>query len=220
MTRIKIKLDSDEQALKEKLDDMYMQVKGALEKAIDSLQKCDAEIARKIVNDDNLINLLQHKIEEIGVQTIARRQPVASDLRKLMTDIYISMELERIADHAAAIAGIVVQLAEMPDEKYIRPITDMTEQCCSMLMLVKQAYDEEDEQLARKIAVMDDEIDSAEQLVNDFMFQEMSSNPELGKTCTYILWITHNLERVGDRITNIAERVVYMVTNETPDLNR
>lgn len=213
-------LDFDKQAIKNELDDMHRLVSHALDKALQSLRDCDADIAAQVVAEDRPINKLQIKIEELGVNTIALQQPVASDLRILMTDIYVSMELERIADHAVAIAGIVPQLGNITDEQYVKPVIDIADKCKSMLKIVMQAYDEVDEQLARSIADKDDEIDRAELEFNEFMFQEMTSQPDHARMCTYLIWITHNLERIGDRVTNIAERVVYMITNESPDLNR
>lgn len=213
-------LESEEQELKNRLDEMSLRVSDAFNKSVTSLLNYDTGIATQVVNEDNLINALQQKIEELSMELIVRQQPVAGDLRKVMTDIYISMELERIADHAAAIAGIVLKLEIMPDGQYVKPISEMAEKCKSMLRQVMQAYDKADEELARNVAAMDDEIDSAEKEINNFMLQEICSKPDHRKTCTYLLWITHNLERIGDRVTNIAERVVYMATNVTPDLNR
>jgi phosphate transport system protein len=212
-------LDSGEQALKTRLDDMFKHVSNALDKSLLSLRNYDESLAAQVVDEDKLINALHSRIEEEAVHTIALQQPVAKDLRILMTDIHISMELERIADHAAAIASIVLKLEAKPDDSFVKPISDITEKCRSMLKLANQSYDEADESLARELAAIDDEIDSAEMEFNDLMFQEMCSQPGNNKTCTYLLWITHNLERIGDRITNIAERVVYMKTSVTPDLN-
>ncbi|WP_461481970.1 phosphate signaling complex protein PhoU [Porticoccus sp.] len=213
-------LDADEQALTHKLVEMYQYVSDALDRALQSLRSCDAGIAEEVVKGDSLINALQHRIEELGVQTIALQQPVASDLRRVLTDIYISMELERIADHAVAIAKIVLKLEAVPDGQYVQPIAGIAEICKAMLIGAKQAYDEADEQLARKVAAMDDEIDRAEQAVNDLLFREICGKSGQERTCTYLLWATHHLERIGDRITNIAERVVYMTTSVMPDLNR
>jgi len=88
-----------------------------------------------------------------------------------------------------------------------------------MLTLSRQAYDETDEQLARSVAVMDDEVDMREKEFNEIVFEEMRTNPGSNMSCTYLLWVSHNLERIGDRISNIAERIVYLVSNETPELN-
>lgn len=220
MTSNRTILESDEQALKTELDAMYGRVSLALDKAIQSLRDCNVDIASQVIAEDSIINSLQHKIEEIGIQTIARQQPVASDLRKLMTDIFVSMELERIADHAVAIARIVLKLELVPAEQYLQPISAMAEKCKAMLKEVMQAYDETDDQLARNVAAMDDEIDRAEEEIINLMMRKIAGEPTLYNVSTYLLWITHNLERIGDRITNIAERVIYMATSETPELNR
>ena len=130
------------------------------------------------------------------------------------------MELERIADHAAAIAGTVLKFETTPDTRYIQPLQEMGDKCKTMLNTVMKAYDETDESLARIAAGMDDEIDSAEQEFNDFMLGEISGEAEHKIVCTYLLWIVHNLERIGDRATNIAERVTYIITSEILELNR
>ena len=212
-------LESNEQALIKDLDDMYSLVSLALDKALQSLTEHNIDVAAQVITEDELINQLQHKIENISIRTIALQQPVASDLRKLMSDIFISMELERIADHAAAIAGIVLRFETTPDTRYIQPLLEMGDRCKTMLNTVMKAYDETDESLARIAAGMDDEIDSAEQAFNDFMLGEISGEAEHKIVCTYLLWIVHNLERIGDRATNIAERVTYIITSETPELN-
>jgi len=199
---------------------MHMHVSHALDKALQSLRDYDVDIAARVIVEDSLINTLQHKIENNCIRTIALQQPVAGDLRKLMTDIFVSMELERIADHAVAIARIVLKLEGAPDAQYVEAILEMANKCRSMLKFVMQSYDEANEQLARDIAAMDDDIDKAEQEFNDIMFRELRGESEHKIVCTYLLWVAHNLERIGDRVTNIAERVVYMTTSVMPDLNR
>jgi phosphate transport system protein len=220
MKSTRSKLDAEEQEIKNQLDEMYMRVNDALNKSMSSLVDYNVDIATQVVNEDKLINVLQKKIEELSVQIIASQQPVAGDLRKLMTYIYVAMELERIADHASAIAKIVLTLDVIPEKQYLTPISAIAEKCKSMLASAMRSFDEADETLARNISVLDDEIDDAEEEINEFLIQKMCGQPGLKKTCTNLLWITHNLERIGDRTTNIAERVVYLVTNVTPDLNR
>ncbi|MCG6936761.1 MAG: phosphate signaling complex protein PhoU [Gammaproteobacteria bacterium] len=213
-------LESNEQALKNDLDEMYSLVSLALDRALQSLLENNVDTAAQVITEDSLINQLQHKIENKCIRTIALQQPVASDLRKLMSDIFISMELERIADHAAAIARIVLKFETPPDARHVQPVSEMGDKCKTMLNAVMQAYDETDESLARNAACMDDEIDSAEQEFDDFMLREISGEVDHKIVYTYLLWIAHNLERIGDRATNIAERVAYITTNETPELNR
>lgn len=198
---------------------MYRLVSLALDSSLQSLKAYDTATAAQVITEDELINQLQHKIESNCIRTIALQQPVASDLRKLMSDIFISMELERIADHAAAIAGIVLKFDAAPVTRYIQPVLEMGDKCKTMLNTVMQAYDETDESLARNAAALDDEIDSAEQEFDDFMLREISGEADHNIECTYLLWIAHNLERIGDRATNIAERVAYITSSETLELN-
>jgi phosphate transport system protein len=212
-------LESNEQTLKNDLDVMYRLVSLALDKALQSMQENNADTATQVVAEDKLINHLQHKIENNCIRAIALQQPVASDLRKLMSDIFISMELERIADHAAAIAKTVLKFEAAPDTRYLQPVSEIGDKCKTMLEAVMQAYDEADESLARNAAGMDDEIDSAEQQFDDFMLREICGATVDRAACSYLIWIAHNLERIGDRATNIAERVAYITCGETPELN-
>jgi phosphate transport system protein len=212
-------LDSREQTLKYDLVEMHRLVSLALDNALRSIRDFNVDIAAQVIAEDSQINLLQHKIENNCTTTIALQQPVASDLRNLLSDIFISMELERIADHAAAIAKIVLKFVAAPDSVYAQPVLEMGEKCKTMLDAVMQAYDETDESLARKAADMDDAVDEAEREFDDFMLREICSESAHKIDCTYLLWIAHNLERIGDRATNIAERVAYITTSETPDLN-
>ena len=219
MTHERQLLETEENRIKLKMDELFRLVEDALDKSFRSMAGHDTATAARILEEDTRINALQQRIDQLCIETIALQQPVASDLRALMADVRISLELERIADHAAAIAGIMLRFEDMPAENCVQPLNDVAERCRSMYTLVKQAYDEGDEGLARDVAVLDDEIDQAEQEINELMFREFQDNPEQLKTCAYLTWITHNLERIGDHITNISERIVYMLTNETTDLN-
>ena len=212
-------LESEEYVLDSLLDDMYRLAGILLDESVQSLRESDARIAQHVIDQTEQFNGLQHDMEQQCVQTIALQQPVASDLRRLIADIFIAMELRHVADHAAAIAGIVLKFEQQPDERFVTLISNMAADCGAMLTLSRQAYDEADEQLARSVAVMDDEVDMREKEFNEIVFEEMRANPCNNMACTYLLWVSHNLERTGDRISNIAERIVYLVTNETPELN-
>ena len=212
-------LDSGETALGSLLETMYGHAESMLDRSIQGLRDSDSEVASLVVDQAEQINVLQHELEQKCVQAIALHQPVASDLRRLMADIFIAMELRHITDHASAIAGILLRMEQSPDERLVSMALDIANDCRSMLSLSRQAYDERDEQLARSVALMDDEVDTSESEFNRIVFEEMRNNPQAVMTCTYLLWITHNLERIGDRVSNIAERIVYLLTNEMPELN-
>ena len=206
-----------------KIHDLLMQMSGATHSAIEDSLQCfkthDREFAQKIIDGDSAINKLQHQIEEECITTIALHQPVASDLRDLVSDTYIAIELERIADHAADIARIVLKMDETSYQLFIDSVCSLGEKAGGMLMRAMQAYDNCSEQQARQIAKEDDEVDKAEQVIIDDILAQMRKGSGDTTSCTQVLWIVHNLERIGDRVTNIAERIVFMSTGEIVDLN-
>lgn len=185
----------------------------AVEKSIDCYQTLSLPLAKEIINNDTVINDLENKIEYECIQVIARQQPVAKDLRELLADMNISKELERIADYAVAIAKIVQKLPSK--EQSIEPeIVEMAQKCINMLTEVLIDYAEKDAKKASNVARWDDEIDEMEHILNDRMFKLMQKNPDDAIAYTYQLWIIHQLERIGDRVTNIAESVVFLATGQ------
>ena len=206
------------------IHDLLVQMSEATDKAIEDALQCfmqhDVQFAEKIIAGDEAINRLQHQIEEECLTTIARHQPVARDLRDLVADTYIALELERIADHAADIARIVLKMQQQPITRFNESILSLGQQCRSMLANALASYQGHDVQKARELAAKDDEVDYAEQRIIDEILAYLCSHSQESKTCTYTLWVVHNLERIGDRVTNIAERVIFIVTGENVDLNR
>ncbi|WP_455209496.1 phosphate signaling complex protein PhoU [Kaarinaea lacus] len=207
-----------------KIHDLLVQMSSATHGAIKDSLLCfksqDQSLARRVIADDNVINSLQHQVEDECVSAIALYQPVASDLRDLISDTFIAIELERIADHAADIARIVTEMVEQPREHFIDSIERLGQKCQSMLERVMEAYDNCDGQLARQIAAEDDEVDVSEQNISEEVLGYMREIADETTSCSQILWVVHNLERIGDRVTNIAERVVFMATGEIVDLNQ
>lgn len=206
------------------IHDLLVQMSDAAIKAIEDSLQCfrtqDKKLAQNIIAGDSAINNLQHQVEEECITTIALHQPVASDLRDLMSDTYIAIELERIADHAADVARIVQKMSEAPHPEFIDPIDSLGQKTRHMLARAIESYDACNEQQARQIAKEDDEVDKIEQAVIDNILEYMRKGSGDTTSCTQVLWIVHNLERIGDRVTNIAERVVFMATGETVDLNQ
>ena len=150
---------------------------------------------------------------------IARMQPMARDLRELISDMHIAAELERIGDYAATIASKVQLMDVPPPTEIAEAVGQLGEHCRNMLSSVWNAYEARDSELARETASLDDEIDSAEKSITQQVFAWQKDNPDDFMISAYTLWITHSLERIGDRATNIAERVVYIATSKTEDLN-
>lgn len=207
-----------------KIHSLLVQMTQLTEQSINDALVCfkkqDKQLANSVVKVDEEINKLQVDIEDECFTTIALHQPVASDLRDLISDTHVAVELERIADHAAAIAGIVIQMDKSASEPLVEQIVNLGLQTRNMLQNAMQAYHDVDQQKAREVAQEDDSIDHTEQQIIEHVFEQMKSGAEQFETATYTLWITHNLERIGDRVTNIAERTIFSATGKNLDLNR
>jgi len=202
---------------------LLMAMGGAVGEAIDAavcaLLDGDADAARSIVAGDHHFNQLQYRLEEECVTTIALQQPVAGDLRELIADVFVTAELERIADHAADIAAIVPQLTAAPRPPFAEALADLSQQARRMLAEVMTAYAAQDAAAARAVAARDDEVDRAEQSLTEQLSARMCSQPAEVPSCIRLQWVAHHLERIADRVTNIAERTVYLVSGEVVDLN-
>jgi phosphate transport system protein len=194
-------------------------VKNAITGALESLQRRDQVMAQNVIEEDEETNALRFKIEEACLALIATQQPTATDLRAVMAAMSIVVDLERMADHATGIAKTVIL---MGDEPLLKPLIDvprMANLAIDMLRDILQAYIHRDAQSAREIAMRDDEMDRLYRAVFDELVEIMAAKPGNVERATYLMWCAHNLERIGDRITNIAERVVFVSTGDLTELN-
>lgn len=206
-------LAKEESIIRKNVLKMGHETSKAIEKAISCYKTLNIPLADEIIINDAVINELENRVESECIKVIARQQPVAHDLRELLADMNIAKELERIADYAVSIAKIVRKLP--PDKREIEPdIIEMAKKCILMLNEVMINYAEKDAQKASSVARLDDEIDDMEDMLNHKMFKMIEEVPEKAIFCTYQLWIIHQLERMGDRVTNIAESVVFITTGK------
>ncbi len=212
-------LDRELARLRDDLLRLSSQVDGAIERAIHALQARDLELARQVMQDDQAINDLRYKIEEDCLTLIATQQPTAVDLRTTVAILNIIIDLERIADHAAGIAEIVVRMGTEPLLKPLIDIPRMTRIVREMLRRSLDAFVARDPNLAREVAQRDDEVDHLYNQVFRELLTYMLEDPKTITRATYLLWVAHNLERIGDRVTNISERVIFMTTGEVRELN-
>ncbi len=209
-------------ALKEVQDDveqMAAMAGAAIKDSMIALKNRDIETSKKIVKNDALINKKRFDIEEKCILLIATQQPMAVDLRILAAVINIITDLERIGDHAEGIAKISISIG---DEPLVKPLIDMpvmADKALSMLRRCMKAFLERDIETARKICNEDDEVDALYDEIYRELILLMVENPRLIKDATYLIWAAHNIERIADRVTNIAERVVYMVTGKMEEMN-
>ncbi|HLF79153.1 MAG TPA: phosphate signaling complex protein PhoU [Dehalococcoidia bacterium] len=191
----------------------------AISRSIDSVRNRDVELARQIITADLRINARRYEIEEKCIDLIATQQPLASDLRTIIAVQNIIVDLERMGDHAEGIAKIAIMLAEDPPLKPYIDIPRMAEIAEDMLRGSLEAYKLRDVDLARRICDRDDEVDALYDQVYRELLVYMLNDPRTIERATRVTWIAHNLERIADRVTNICERVVYMVEGKIEELN-
>ena len=212
-------LDTREDAIRDAVLRMGTLVVAAIRRAGEALKAHDAALAHEVIVGDGAINDAQRAVSRLIVEAIATQQPVARDLRYLLTIDHVTYELERIGDHASSVAKQVKKLApEPPLEGYVH-LPEMAERAAVLVHGVLQALVDADAVRARAVAVEDDEIDRLYHETFDRAVEIMRRDPENVERGTRIVITSHYLERIGDRATNIAEDIVYLVTGDVEDLN-
>jgi phosphate transport system protein len=206
--------------LLEDLLEMGQMVADSIDRAVQALAKQDEEIARQVIEFDDEINSYQHDIDEKCLVLIATQQPMASDLRAILAVSNIAAELERIGDYAEGIGRLAIKLAGQPLLKPLIDIPRMADLGRSMLMSSLEAFARQDVETARQIGEQDDVVDALYDQVYRELLVFMMEDPRTITQATYLLWVAHNLERIADRTTNIAERVIFMDSGRIVDLNR
>ena len=187
-------------------------VNEALYRSVDALRNLDITKAEKVIKDDQLINRKRWNIEEQCINLLATQQPVATDLRELIAVLSISTDLERMGDHAEGIAKIVVMHGDKPLIKPLVDIPRMAEKASDMLTRSIEAFINKDVNAAKTICNEDDEVDMLYDQIYRELLSFMIEDPKMITRGTYLLWAAHNLERIADRVTNICERIVFLVT--------
>jgi len=209
-------------ALKEVQDElgaMAALVATAIKSSIEALKARDIEASRLVVKNDVYINKKRFDIEEKCIRLIATQQPMAVDLRTLAAIINVITDLERIGDHAEGIAKISLAIGDEPLVKPLQDMPLMVEKAISMLNRCMQAFIDRDADTAKRICDEDDVVDAYYDTIYNDLVHLMIENPKIIKDATYLIWAAHNIERMADRVTNIAERVVYMVTGKMEEMN-
>jgi phosphate transport system protein len=212
-------LDREEHLIRDAVLRMGALVEAAIREASRALVAHDAALALDVIKGDAIINEAQRGVSRLIAVTIATQQSVARDLRYLLTLDHVTYELERMGDHASSVAKAVIKLApEPPLQKYIH-LPEMAERGAVLVHGVLRALVDADAVKAREVAVEDDEIDRLYHATFDEVVELMRQDPANVERGTRIIIASHYLERIGDRATNIAEDVVYLVTGDVEDLN-
>ena len=194
-------------------------VETAIGQSIEALRLRDVALARRIIENDKLINQKRFETEDKCIELISLQTPLATDLRTIISVLHITVDLERMGDHAEGIAKIALMLADEPPLKPYIDIPRMAEIATRMLHGSLDAYKMRDTAKAREVFDMDDEVDALYEQVYRELLTFMVNDPRTIQRATYLIWVAHNLERIADRSTNICERVVYMVEGRIVDLN-
>lgn len=195
-------------------------VRSSIGGALDCFRSRDRKLASRIVENDERINKLRFAVEDACVANIARQQPAARDLRELLAAMNIVLDLERMGDHAAGIAKTVLRVEpgdpgiEIPDALF-----QMRDLAVGMLEDVMRAFQEHDLEAAREISQRDDEVDQGYRKLYLDVLEALPNTPRSSEYALYLLFAGHNLERIADRVTNIAERIVFAAIGEVEELN-
>jgi phosphate transport system protein len=198
---------------------MATKVEEDLGKALAALRGNDTELAKEVRADDEVVNAMQLKIEDEAAIVIATQQPVARDLREMVTIFKITGNLERVGDHAVHLAKTVIKLSGEPPFRSLEHLALMAETGQKMIRAAISAYLNQDVEAARKAAALDDIIDGEHKALAEEVLNLMKEHPELIKKAVRLLVTSGNLERLGDHITNICEAIIYMTEGRHEELN-
>jgi phosphate transport system protein len=194
-------------------------VEDALHVSVVFLKKRDLAGSRRLIERDRQINTKRFEIEDQALTLIALHQPVARDLRMLGAVLEVVTELERIGDYAKGISQINLLIGDTP---LLKPLIDVPLMCETALRMLRQGLDafvNRDVEAARAIPQQDDEVDALYHQVYRELISYILEDPTCIEQANYLLWAAHNLERAADRVLNICERTVFMVTGEMSELN-
>ena len=187
-------------------------VEKAILKSMDALKRRDLAIAYEVVAEDDLIDEKRFELEEKCIDLIATQQPLAIDLRTLLAVLHIAVELERMGDYAEGIGKICMIIGDDEPAETPQKLDQMASMGVVMLQRSLKSLMDRDTDLANDVWDSDDEVDALYASVCHDIFVEMGQNPKSIQAATHFLWVAHDLERIADRATNIAERVIFVVT--------
>jgi len=212
-------LDREMRNIKDEVLRMGSLVTSQIGLAIESLVEHDAEKATAAITGDGRINEAQRHINSLITTTIATQQPVARDLRFLLSLDHVTYELERMGDHAGSVAKQARKLAPHPPLSGYVDLPRMGELAADQVRGVLRALVDLDTKVAREVAARDDDMDDLYHRTFDEVLQLMRQDPANVERGTRVIFAAHYLERIGDRVTNIAEDVVFLATGDIEDLN-
>ena len=215
----RLDLDNQLKTLRQEVIILAGMVEKAITRAVDSLKTRDMETSQRVVREDDYIDQKRFEIEERCIDIIATQQPIARDLRTIIALLHITQELERMGDYAEGIAKISIMMGDTPLLKPLIDIPRMADKSVLMLRKSLEALTDRDVIKAQQVCQDDDEVDALYDQVYRELLLYMIQDPQTIQRATWLLWTAHDLERIADRATNIAERVIYSVTGKMVEAN-
>ena len=204
--------------LKQYTINMIEECVSILDLSVECMLKQDIEGCKKVIKQDDKIDELREYIRDRSIELLVLKQPMARDLRYIYALGFIALELERIGDYAVNIAEETIKICQ---DEYIKDLIDipkMYEECKKMILEVKESLENENEDLAREIALQDDKIDSLYNRVQEDCLRVMNANPQTINQGVNLLFIGRYLERIGDHTTNICEKIIYAINGEMVEI--
>ena len=199
--------------------EMGAMVDRQIERAIQALVERDGTLADAVIRDDEEVNRRRFDLDNQAMLILAQQAPMASDLRVVISVLSMVIDLERMGDHAKGIGHIVHMIADEPLVKPLVDIPEMSLRSRAMLNNALDAFVERDVEAAYRVGEADDGVDELQDRVYRDLVEIMIKDPSTVEASTHLLWVAHNLERIADRATNIAERVVFTVTGELTEMD-
>ena len=204
--------------LKQYTINMIEECVSILDLSVECMLKQDIEGCKKVIKQDDKIDELREYIRDRSIELLVLKQPMARDLRYIYALGFIALELERIGDYAVNIAEETIKICQ---DEYIKDLIDIPklyEECKKMILEVKESLENENEDLAREIALQDDKIDSLYNRVQEDCLRVMNANPQTINQGVNLLFIGRYLERIGDHITNICEMIIFAINGEMTEI--
>jgi phosphate transport system protein len=213
--------DFDQQLhlLEQDVESLAAFVGKSIHRSVDALKRRDLIASQEVINDDDYIDRRRFEIEDRCVDLIATQQPMARDLRVIIALLHIVVELERMGDYAEGIAKITIAIGDTPPLKPLIDIPRMADKAATMLSDSIDSLLNRDMMKANQVCQSDDEVDALYDQVYRELLLFMIQDPSTIQRATYLLWVAHDLERIADRATNIAERVIFLLTGKLVEVN-
>jgi len=215
----RVGFERDLRQLKQDVLELGARAGQALHRAMEALLARDVALAEQVIAEDDSLDAIHLNLEQRCMRLLATQQPMATDLRTIASVFAITLDLERMADHAEGICRATRRLGDEPPVKPLVDIPRMEEIVQEMLRDALEALGTHDADLAVRAAARDDLVDALRSQVFSDLLEIMIHDPALTHRALELLIVAQHLERAADHVTNVCERVVYMVTGELRELN-